>query len=165
VIATFATIAVGAFLLLELAAPLERVDLPSDHATLAVYEALADKPHGAVVELPVIVPTGSGSEWAFVEAPRMVYSSHGWRSRFNGYSGGTPDDYFQDADELNTFPSAISLATMRRLEIRYAILHIGPYEGVAQFTEAQADAVIRALPPGTRVERHGDSRLVDLARE
>jgi hypothetical protein len=165
VIATFATIAVGAFLLLELAAPLERVDLPTDDATLAVNEALEDKPDGAVVELPVIVPTGSGSEWAVVEAPRMVYSSRGWRSRFNGYSGGTPDDYFQDADELNSFPSPIALAAIRRLEIRYAILHVGPYEGVPQFTEAQADAVIRALPSGTRAERHGDSWLVDLARE
>jgi hypothetical protein len=156
---------VGGFLLLELAAPLRHVELPEDAALLAVYEALDRKPDGAVVELPVILPQAGRNEWPFVEAPRMVYASRDWKPRFNGYSGGLPAvTYLPELGTLNSFPSPASLDTMQRLHIRYAVLHLGPFAGVPQYTEAQADEVIRALPPGARVERHGKAWLVDLAR-
>jgi hypothetical protein len=164
-VAALAAVAVGGFLLLELSASLPHTTLPTDDATLAVYRALDRKPDGAVVELPIVIPVPGGKEWALVEAPRMVYSAHDWKPRFNGYSGGGPDDYLANAGQLNTFPSRVALAAMRRLDIRYAVLHVGPFEGAPQFTEEQADAVIRELPPGTRVERHRDDWLVELPRE
>jgi hypothetical protein len=163
-IAVLATVVVGGFLLLELAAPLERVDLPTDDATLAVYEALDDKADGAVVELPVIVPQEVRDEWALVEAPRMVYATRDWNPRYNGYSGGLPGSYFVDTPVLNTFPSPAALEVMRRLHIRYAVLHLGTTAGVPQYSEQQAESMLAALPPDAHVERHGNSWLVDLNR-
>jgi hypothetical protein len=153
--------AVGAFLLLELAVPLVHTTLPTGRSTLAVYHALTKKPDAAVVELPVI-DIANGADWAYVEAPRMLYSSIDWRPRFNGYSGGFPDGYLTQRATLNTFPSPAALRTMRRLKIRYAVLHVGPYNGVAQYSKRQVAAMLDRLPEGPRAERHGDAWLVDL---
>jgi len=149
------------FLLLELAAPMVRTTLPTNRSTLAVYHALTKKPGGAVVELPVI-DIANGADWAYVEAPRMLYSSIDWHPRFNGYSGGYPDGYLTQRAELNTFQSPTALRTMRRLKIRYAVLHAGKYFGVQQYTRAQIAAILDRLPPGARAERHGDAWIVDL---
>ena len=151
------------FLLLELASPLVHTDLPTDRATLAVYHALTKKPGGAVVELPVIdITRQTGADWAYVEAPRMLYSSIDWHPRFNGYSGGFPDDYLPNTKTLNGFPSPASLRLMKQLGIRYAVLHVGRYSGVRQYTEAEAARIIADLPPGATARRHGDAWLVDL---
>ena len=156
-------VAVGGFLLLELAAPITHATLPTDHATLAVYEALKRKPEGAVMELP-IVDTGiqNGPAWAFVEAPRMVYSTTDWKPRFNGYSGDFPDEYVSDLRQLNAFPAPDALAAARRLRIRYVVLHLGTTDGFPQLSDEAADAMIRDLPPGARAERRGRAWLVDL---
>ncbi len=159
-VAAVAAVVVGGFLL-ELAAPITHVTLPTDHATLAVYEALERKPDGAVVELPIMDP-GMQPAWAFVEAPRMVYATTDWKARFNGYSGDFPDEYLADREQLNTFPAPEALATAHRLRIRYAILHLGTSAGVPQLSDVQADAIIRDLPPGARVERQGRAWLIDL---
>jgi hypothetical protein len=156
-----ATVAVGGLLLLELAAPITHATVPSDHGTLAVYEALARKPAGAVVELPIMDP-GVQPAWAFVEAPRMVYSTSDWRPRFNGYSGDVPDEYLTDRAQLSAFPAPDALAAARRLRLRYVILHLGTAAGVPQLTDAEAVAMIRGLPPGARAERRGRAWLVDL---
>jgi hypothetical protein len=158
-----ATVAVGGFLLLELAAPITHARLPSDHATVAVYEALKHKANGAVMELPIIDPQEhEGPAWALGEAPRMVYSTIDWKPRFNGYSGEWPDGYLADLRQLNSFPAPDALALARRLRIRYVILHLSTYAGVPHLTDEQADTMIRDLPSGTRVERRGRAWLVDL---
>ena len=152
------------FLLLELAAPMAHTTLPTDRATLAVYHALSKKSGGAVVELPVVdITRQSGADYAYVEAPRMLYSSIDWHPRFNGYSGGLPDDYVTETQTLNTFPSAGASRLMTRLRIRYAVLHVGQYQGVPQYTEAQVAGILGKLPPGARATRHGSAWLVDLA--
>jgi hypothetical protein len=162
--AVAATVVAG-FFLLELSAPVRHVELPEDRATLAVYEALDRKPDGVVVELPVILPQAGRTEWAFVEAPRMVYATRDWNPRFNGYSGGLPVvTYLPQLGMLNSFPSPASLDTMQRLHIRYAVLHLGPFAGVDQYTKPDIDAIIGSLPRGAQVERHGKAWLVDLAR-
>lgn len=151
------------FLLLELAAPMAHTTLPTGRATLAVYRALAERPSGAVVELPVVdITKQSGTDYAYVEAPRMLYSSIDWHPRFNGYSGGLPDDYVTRTQTLNTFPSAAALRLMRQLGIRYAVLHVGRYQGVLQYTKAQVATRLDQLPPGARAARHGNAWLVDL---
>lgn len=155
--------AVCGFLLLELASPLIHTPLPSDRATLAVYHALTKKPGGAVVELPVIdITKQTGADWAYVEAPRMLYSSIDWHPRFNGYSGGTPDDYLTNTATLNRFPSPAARQTMKKLRIRYAVLHVGRYSGVQQYTKAEVARIIAELPPEVSARRHGDAWLVDL---
>ncbi len=163
VVAGVVAAALCGFLLLELAAPMAHTTLPSGRATLAVYHALAGRPDGAVVELPVVdITRQSGTDYAYVEAPRMLYSSIDWHPRFNGYSGGLPDDYVSRTKTLNTFPSADAVRMMRRLGIRYAVLHVGRYQGVLQYTKAQVAAILDRLPPGARATRHGNAWLVDL---
>jgi hypothetical protein len=161
-VAAVATVAVGGFLLLELAAPITHARLPSDHATVAVYEALKHKADGAVMELPIIDPQeNEGPGWALGEAPRMVYSTIDWHPRFNGYSGDWPDGYLADLRQLNSLPAPDALAVASRLRIRYVILHLGTYAGVPHLTDEQADTIIKGLPPGARVEQRGRAWLVD----
>ena len=149
------------FLLLELAAPLVHTTLPSDRATLAVYHALSHAPAGAVVELPIVDTTTDPVDW-YLEAPRMLYSSIDWHPRFNGYSGGFPDDYPKHTATLNRFPSAAALREMKKLRIRYAVLHTGRDAGAQQYTKTQVAAMLAALPPGAHARRHGNAWLVDL---
>jgi hypothetical protein len=162
-----ATAAVAAvvvsLLVLELAAPLSRVELPTGRATLAVYRALAHRPAGAVAELPIKDPlVDGGAAWAYVEAPRMVYATEDWHPRVNGYSGGWPDGHLEDIRALNEFPSRRSLDAATRLRVRYVVLHTGSAAGYAQYSDGEVRALLRELPPGARAERFGRSWLVDL---
>ena len=68
-----------------------------------------------------------------------------------------------DAAALNSLPSPEAIAAVRRLGIRYAVLHTGVYSGVQQYTEEQARAVIDGLPLGARATRHGNSWLIDFS--
>jgi hypothetical protein len=161
--AALTALAVGAFMLLEFAAPVHRAVLPTDNATLAVYRALATEPRGAVAELPMAGEVSPPREWAFVEAPRMVYGSIDWHDRVNGYSGSAPADYIANLRALDTFPSSRALQTARKLRLRYLVLHTGDYGGFPQYTPAHAQAIVRALPSGMTAQRFGDSWLIDLA--
>ncbi|HEV2311038.1 MAG TPA: hypothetical protein VGU73_10995 [Acidimicrobiia bacterium] len=174
--ATLVAVVLGAFMLLEFAAPTHTTELPTGPATLAVYRELAHRPPGAVVELPApnpqLVLDGTPAE-PFVEAPRMVYGTLDWHPRFNGYSGNFPADYFANGDALNSFPSRAALDTARRLQLRYVILHTGTLHFVVytgtysrfsypQYTDAQAQAIVAHLPSGATARRYGNSWLIDL---
>ena len=158
-------VAVGltAFVLLELAAPLTRVTLPDDAATLAAYRALDGRPAGAVAELPIQDPLDGGA-WARVEAPRMLYSTLDLHPRINGYSGSWPDDYPRRREIFNRFPAPDAIRTARRLQVRYVILHVGPYAGYAQYTGSQARTIVRQLPAGAHARKLGNAWLIDLGR-
>ncbi len=164
-IKTVLAFALGAFMLLEFAAPFTHTNLPDNQATLAVYHALTRKPAGAVVELPVTdAERQGGLGWAYVEAPRMLYSTIDWHPRFNGYSGSWPTGYLENAAALNTLPAPDAIAAIHRLGIRYAVLHTGVYSGVQQYTEEQARQVIAGLPAGAIATRHGNSWLIDFGK-
>ncbi len=160
--ATAIAVAVGAFMLLEFAAPVHRIVLPTDQATLAVYHELARRPPGAVAELPIAGHNSAFHEWPFVEAPRMVYGTIDFHNRVNGYSGSAPDDYLTNLASLNSFPSRGALATARRLKVRYVVLHLGRFDGYLQYTNAHAQAVVAALPKNATAKRYGNSWLIDL---
>jgi len=160
--ATAIAVAVGAFILLEFAAPVHRIVLPTDQATLAVYHELARRPPGAVAELPIAGHNSAFHEWPFVEAPRMVYGTIDFHNRVNGYSGSAPDDYLTNLASLNSFPSRGALATARRLKVRYVVLHLGRFDGYLQYTNAHAQAVVAALPKNATAKRYGNSWLIDL---
>jgi len=126
-VAPVAAFLIGAFLLCELAAPIPRVDLPTGTDDLAVYRALATKPAGAVVELPLIDPSaGDGFVWVFVETPRMLYATLDWHPRLNGYSGSFPDGYRETGNLANEVPAPEAFAALRALHVRYLVLHTGP---------------------------------------
>jgi hypothetical protein len=154
--------AVLAVVLVDLAAPMNFTELPDDDATLAVYRALEDDPEGAVVEIPMVDAGVLPAEWAYVEAPRMVYGTIGFRPRVNGYSAKAPETYWSDLATFNAFPTPQSVHRAFELRVRYVIIHVGAVTDHATYSEADAQAKIDALPERASAERHGDSWLVDL---
>ncbi len=159
----FAACSIGALMLLEFAAPLHYEPLPSNGATLAVYRELSRRPAGAVVELPMADPRVSASEWAFVEAPRMLYATLDFHPRVNGYSGYMPPDYFASIDTFNAFPSPAALGRASQMGVRYVVLHVGRRTGWATLGPTRAAEILAALPAPSTARRYGDSWLVDLA--
>jgi len=154
----------GAVMLAEMAVALPWADLAHDRETLAVYRALADRPAGAVVELPMMIPRENSYRWAVVEAPRMVYSTLDWHPRVNGYSGFVPPGYDEDAAILDTFPAPAALQSAKEHGVRYVVLHLGTSQGYRLYSDDNAAARLRSLPPGATAERQGNSWLVDLGQ-
>jgi hypothetical protein len=146
-------------LLAELAAPLPWAHLDDGASTLAVYHALATRPPGAVVELPIMDARTQPGPWAYIEGPRMVYSTIDWNPRFNGYSGFVPLNYFDQLTTLNTFPSPESLAVARHLHLRYIVIGTGAPGGLL-WTDDQA----RAAATTGLASRYGNTWLIDLGR-
>jgi hypothetical protein len=129
-------------------------------SSLAAYRALAKRPDGAVVALPMRdVLTTSGT---LIEATRMVYSTVDWNPRVNGYSSFVPSDYEARRVVLESFPSEASLDLLERLDVRYVLLEVGQRSTLPMFQAADAEVVVDALPPTARVDRYGATYLVDL---
>lgn len=154
--------AVLAVVLVDLAAPIAYTPLPDDKATLAVYRALDGRPEGAVVEIPMVDAGILPAEWAYVEAPRMVYGTLGFRPRVNGYSAKAPETYWTDLATFNAFPTPQSVHRAFELRVRYVVIHVGAVTDHATYSEADARTKVDALPATASAERHGDSWLVDL---
>jgi hypothetical protein len=156
-----AAVGVGAVMMLEFAAPLHHATLPADRSTLAVYRELPRHPSGVVAELPMVDPR-VGSDWAFVEAPRMLYSTIDLRPRVNGYSGYIPPGYYETVEAMNAFPALPALRRSRELGVRYVVLHVGQRAGAGTLGPKRAAEVLAALPPELTARRYGTSWLIDL---
>ncbi|MBV8951909.1 MAG: hypothetical protein JOZ99_13610 [Actinobacteria bacterium] len=157
-----AAVGVGALMLLEFAAPLHHAPLATDPATLAVYRALAHRPAGAAVEIPMADPRVDGKQWALVEAPRMVYSTIDFHPRVNGYSGYIPPGYYESINAFNAFPAPAALQRASQLNVRYVVLHVGQHASDGTLGPRRAADMLAALPPSSSARRYGDSWLVDL---
>lgn len=130
-------------------------------SSLAVYRALAERPAGAVVALPMRdVLTTSGT---LIESTRMVYSTVDWNPRVNGYSSFVPSDYEPRRQVLETFPSAASLELLRSLDVRYVLLEVGKRSTLPMYQPSELRAVLDGLPASARATRHGEAYLVELA--
>jgi hypothetical protein len=82
-----------------------------------VYRVLASADPGAVVELPLPHP------YAFHDnAPYLLNATMHWRPLVNGYSGFLPSSYNARREDLASFPSPESIAVLRRLDVRYAVI-------------------------------------------
>jgi len=85
----------------------------------AVYQMLARQPRGVVAELPVPpvdrLP-GREAEYAYL-------STFAWFPIVNGYSGNYPSSYLSRIAQLRDFPGPLSLAQLRKDEVRYVIVH------------------------------------------
>jgi hypothetical protein len=148
--------------LVEMAAPIPSGKISTASSDLAVYHELAARPSGAVLELPIEDPRADPAAWAYVEAPRMVYSTIDFKPRLNGYSGGLPPTYYDDIDALQTFPSATALARLDQRRVRYVVVHVGVENGFPAVSEAAAQDMVKALPPTATVARYGSAFLIDL---
>lgn len=154
-----------ALVCMELAAPLGWEHFDRSPERLAVYEALAEAPDGAVVELPMPNVAVDPDAWAYLEAPRTLYSSWDWHPRLNGYSGYIPSAYSKDVETMSTFPSPESLELLAERRVRYVVLHEGMETAHLDYDPLWKDeisGIVDYLPEGATAERHGDAWLVDL---
>ena len=84
-----------------------------------VYEWLArDGAPGPIVELPFLVLDTRYMFWA---------RHHGFRATLNGDSGFVPPSHRWMKNLFLRFPSPDSIALLRKLQVRYVVLHLGAY--------------------------------------
>jgi hypothetical protein len=126
---------------------------------------LARLPAGTVV---LHLPVPRTSELWLHETKYQYLSTFHWQPLVNGYSGFPPPVYLRTLDVLRRFPDEESIARLRRLEVRYVVLHpdlfgepeyariasalaLGhDFEFVARFPGAPlASAVFRLKPEAT----------------
>jgi hypothetical protein len=83
-----------------------------------VYQALTLEGPGAVVELPMPPPPAFARNAAY-----MLNSTIGWWPLVNGYSGFLPASYYDRRLDVAQFPADESVAILRRLGVRYVVVH------------------------------------------
>ncbi len=112
------------------AVPLTRVPLKGQFP--AVYTWLQAQPGDApTAELPLAdyhprtFQAGLQYEptWAAREAPRTYYSTLHWKKIFNGYSGFIPTTYYEGVKATSDFPSRDSIDFLRKMGMKYLIVH------------------------------------------
>lgn len=146
--------------LVEVGGPMGRVEVPEGDRLL-VYEAIADRDAGVVLELPIYAPP-DGVRWAFVEAPRMYHATTDWNPRVNGYSGSVPREFTTNTQVLSGFPSADAWQLISDLDVHYVILHGGVEQGFEAFDQATlSDMVAVATASGFRATAHGEDWLLE----
>lgn len=146
--------------LAEVGGPMARVEVPEGDRLL-VYEELARRNEGVVLELPIKSPS-DGISWAFVEAPRMYHGTTDWNDRINGYSGSAPRGFEERAARLQSWPAPDAEALADDLGVGYVVLHGGVEQGVAAFAPAELDEIVaRARALGYEAEPHGEDWLID----
>lgn len=158
------TAAACALVLLELVRTNTWAPLPQDDVTLAAYRELAQRPDGAVVELPMADPA-TDPAYPYVEAPRQLHASVDWHPRVNGYSGYVRPRYLEDVQVLNTFPSAAALERLRALRVRYVLIHGGQGTTTSTYSPDAVRDMLAALGPEASSSLHGQDVLVDLGNQ
>jgi hypothetical protein len=117
----------------------------------SAYGLLATLPGGPILELPVY-----SRVLGFRRSRYMLDSTAHWKPLIDGYSDYIPPDFDARAEALADFPSLSSLRDMKRDQVRYAVVHLEPYEGN---TRAELEARIRTFAPYLR-ERFRDREIL-----
>ena len=117
----------------------------------------------AVVELPMMEDDGLFRRPACDESIYMVRSTLHWQRLVNGYAGGEPREHGTLRALLKRFPSDESVAALRRIGVRYAVLH-GACLGPNQRGRIERDlpAFTAALP---EVARFGEDVVLEVRPE
>jgi hypothetical protein len=172
VLAGIVLVAIG----VESAMAIELAETPRDAASRAVNEALAQRPAGAVLELPVGSPA-DGWPWGYIETPRQYLSTIDGHPRIGGYSGYAPPHFDALAATFETFPSRSALALADRLRVRYVVLRTGvpngltrfqvqtvARDGVGVYNDAHARAIVAHIPKDRvrHIDRYGQAWLIEL---
>lgn len=134
-----AAVVLAALALEYVAVPQTLIAAPT--APSPVYEWLARQTDaGAVIELPM------PDEHALPghDAEFMYASTFHWRRLVNGYSGNVPSSYVEVLREMRTFPSDSGMGLIRRMGVRYVVVHerlYGPirYRQVTGALDARSD--------------------------
>jgi len=89
-----------------------------------VYRALKVAKPGVIIEFP-LPDLDNLPGW---DPYFQAWSVWHWRPMLNGYSGFYSTQYQDAVRDLSSFPDAASVDTLRRLEVRYVIIHRDFYE-------------------------------------
>ena len=89
-----------------------------------VYQALKVAKPGVIIEFP-LPDFDNLPGW---DPYFQAWSVWHWRPMLNGYSGFYSRQYQDAVRDLSSFPDAASVDTLRRLEVRYVIIHRDFYE-------------------------------------
>jgi len=87
------------------------------------YHVLATLPDGAVLELPVYSRLQGHRRSVY-----MLNSTVHWKPLVDAYSDYIPHDFTDRLDVLGDFPTEASLRDLARDRVRYAVIHLDPYE-------------------------------------
>ncbi|CAN5859295.1 hypothetical protein BH18ACI5_BH18ACI5_19560 [soil metagenome] len=119
--AVVASLVCAAILFEYRVAPLPLVAYPNDAPPL--YKLVQRLPPGTVAEFPMPRPGAPPHHDA-----RFAYmSTFHWMPLVNGYSGFYPRTYLRRLARLSTFPDVESVASLKREEVRYLIIHDDGY--------------------------------------
>lgn len=119
-----------------------------------IYRQLATLPPGPVVSLPGY----REPQWWWLRADYQYYSTAHWFPIVNGYSRVDPPEHGWIMGHMTAFPGVNSANTMRRLGVRYVVLHADRYPNGA----AEILAVARSSPDFTLLHRIGETYLYQL---
>jgi hypothetical protein len=129
------------------AAPLRFRPVPPVHAA---YRVLAERPYGAVIEMPVY-----SRRFAFLRAQYMLNSTMHWKPLVNAYSDHIPVDFATSVDVLGQFPSREAFKILERDQVRYVVFHRDLYGSNLLDT---LDVRLNAFAPYLRM-LYGDARI------
>lgn len=136
----------------ELVTPLR---FPAVPAPSPVYRIIADRAHGAVIEMPFFPVTR-----AIRHTTYMLNSTAHWRPLINGFSDWIPPDFSANSETLGQFPSLPAFEALPTHGVRYAVFHFDAYDA-----HARADLVarLRAFSPYLRqMYADQDTRLYEI---
>jgi Bacterial membrane protein YfhO len=130
--------------------PMYLRDVPS--AMPDVYKFLNTLDRSVVLELP----DGLGPEYIY-------WSRTHWYPLVNGFSGYVPADYVETMNLMDTFPDDESIARLRRLNVRYILVHEAFYKS-REFTAAMVRVLERSelVPHGRYRDWQGWTHVFEL---
>jgi hypothetical protein len=125
-----------------------------------VYAWLAGQPPGQViVELPLLGGDSLTRRPAFHESIYALRSTHYWQRLVNGYVGMETRTYVELREKLRTFPDEESLEALRRVGVRYAVVH---REGYGPNQIARLEPALKSADDLRLVADFGADRVYEL---
>ncbi|MBI2443496.1 MAG: hypothetical protein HYV40_06375 [Candidatus Levybacteria bacterium] len=143
------------FVIAEFNYPIQFVSVPQVSSFPPVYSYIRSLPSEAtIVEMPIY--NWNMAPYSTRELERVYFSTYHGKKMLNGASGFSPPPWQEDVTELlRTFPSRKSIVRLKRLEIRYIVLHAAEYDRLNKD---------KFMVSGTNI-RSGNSILDSLQQE
>ncbi len=111
-----------------------------------VYRWLAEQPgRDPIVHLPMLDGRALLRRPSFHESVYMAYSTLHWKPMVNGYAGIEPRSYVRIRREMMSFPAEEFLDLLRKVGVRYVVLH---RKGYGPNQTRRLEAQMAELHPG-----------------